>query len=384
MSTLRERACRSLLNFERSRSLAVHNVRSMAQRLTAQQRQQWLVSAPVDIGLVFVLGGLWSAAAAVSLWAGTGFLIVAALFAVFADFPHVVQTSLRVWFDPAERARHSRHYLVSLLIIAAGVGSLTATGNFVIVIAVFLCWQVFHVIKQHIGMVSIYAAKAGYRGSRVLAKRVLILACAAPVVYRVGEGLHFPEYVFNGTHLPFSGMSLWLPPVPAPLVWLAYAAAAIAVAAFAREQITLRLRGEPTLPSAALLTMCVAVVFYNASYILVSDPYALTLIATTFHSLQYHLISWARNRGRFADVRADERRLLLARLSQPRSLLVLGALLVAVSALLSTGELVLLGVIPFTVVLHHFYLDGHLWKAKSNPGLAADLSLAVPKAHQKL
>ena len=330
----------------------------------------WLVSARTDLYLVFVLGAVWSGAAVASVVLGSGFLLVAALFAVLADFPHVLQTTLRVWLDPGERLRHGRHYLLSFVVIGAAVGTLAFLGRFVVVVAVFLGWQILHVVKQHIGMVSVYAAKAGYRGSRAWAKRALVLGCLAPVLYRAAHGVRFGDYVVGGRHLPFSGLSLPLPPIPAPLVWMAYAAAAVAVAVFVREQVRRWRAGPATLPPVALLTIGVAIAFYNGSYLLLSDPYALTLIATTFHSLQYHLISWARNRGASAD--PDE---VLARLSRPRALLALAAVLVVPGVLLSAGEFVFLGVLPFTVVLHHFYLDGVLWKPRTNPGLAAALSL---------
>ena len=333
----------------------------------------WLVSAPVDLLLVFGLGAALSVVLYASWRLGTGFLVIAAMFAVVSDFPHVLQTSVRVWMDPVERRLHGRHFVLSLAAIGLVVATLAGTGNFILVIAIFVVWQVLHVIKQHIGMMSIYATKAGYRGDRNLVKRVLVIGCLAPVLFRASEGLRFGHYELNGSALPFSGMTV---PLPSLLVWLAYGGFALALLMFVNQQRSLRRSGKRTMPMPALLTVGVAVVFYNASYHLVSDPYALILIATTFHSLQYHLISWARNRGRFtANASAEDQKLLLARLSTPRALLVLAPMLVLVGAVLAAGETVLLGVIPFSIVLHHFYLDGVLWKPSHNPGLAKDLSL---------
>jgi hypothetical protein len=51
--------------------------------------------------------------------------------------------------------------------------------------------------------------------------------------------------------------------------------------------------------------------------------------------------------------------------------------LATVGALLSYGEFVLLGIIPFSLTLHHFYADGFLWKPSANPGLATDLGLVT-------
>jgi hypothetical protein len=39
-------------------------------------------------------------------------------------------------------------------------------------------------------------------------------------------------------------------------------------------------------------------------------------------------------------------------------------------------DMVLLGVIPLTLVFHHFYLDGVMWKGKGNPELAYELGIS--------
>ncbi|WP_030056087.1 hypothetical protein [Streptomyces novaecaesareae] len=339
----------------------------MAECRTADR--PWLIGPRADAWFVFGLGGLFSLVLYLCWRAGDGFLVVAAVFAVLVDFPHVLWTSLRVLLDPDERERNGRHYLVSLAVILAAVGGLTVAGRFDVVLTVFVGWQVLHVVKQHIGMVSVYAARAQSRRDRRPAKYLLIAGCSAPVLYRLSEGLHLGHYVIAGRPLPFSDAEVLLPPVPVAVVVLGYALFGVALVRFVVDEV----RSAERLPGIALATIGVALTFYNLSYVLVSDPYALILIATTFHGFQYHVISWARNRGRFAGTGS---RLLLARLTCPKSVWPLGLALAGVGGALSQGEFVLGGVIPFTIVLHHFYLDGRLWKPAGNPGLARHLALA--------
>lgn len=349
---------------------------AVAGRPDRRSPRPWLINPTVDLALVFGVGVLFSAVLYVCWRAGSGFLVVAAVFAVLLDFPHVLWTSVRVGLDPRERALHGRHFLVSLGVITAAVAALAGTGHFLVVVVVFVLWQVWHVVRQHLGVVSVYAAKAGYRGSRAPAKRVLVAGCLAPVLYRAAQGLQLGHYVVGGRVLPFSDLTVPLPPVPAALVVAAYAAFAVLAVRFAAQQVGHRRHGERPLPAVALLTIAVAVAFYNASYLLVSDPYALILIATTFHSLQYHVISWARNYGRFTiNAGTDEERLLLSQLTCPKSVVPLGLVLVVTGGLLASGEFVLAGVVPFSIVLHHFYLDGVLWKPSANPDLARDLAI---------
>ena len=63
-------------------------------------------------------------------------------------------------------------------------------------------WQFFHVVKQHYGMFNIYAAKAGYRGDRRVAKYMLFAGCFAPPV-SFAKAWPF-DYVVLGSRLPFS------------------------------------------------------------------------------------------------------------------------------------------------------------------------------------
>ncbi len=341
-------------------------------------RSGWLIGSGPDLLFVFGVGAAFSLVLYGCWRTGSGFLLLAGLFAVLLDFPHVLWTSIRVGLDPQERALHGRHFLISLAVIGAAVSTLAALGRFEVVLGVFVVWQVWHVIKQHIGMVSIYAAKGGYRGSRRPVKLLLAAGCLAPVVYRAAHGLHVGHYAIGGKPLPFSDVSLPVPPVPWLVVVAAYLAFAIAAGRFAADQ--LRRPSGQRLPGPALITVAVAVAFYNASYLLISDAYALILIATTFHSLQYHVISWARNRGRFTSpgrtcAGPSGRELLLSRLTCPKSVVPLGIVLALIGVALAQGELVLAGVVPFTLVLHHFYLDRVLWKPARNPQLASDLRL---------
>ncbi|ATL67211.1 hypothetical protein [Nocardia terpenica] len=343
-------------------------------------RPGWFVSPRVDIVLVLGLGALLSVILSLTTVHKGAFLVAAVAFSVLSDYPHVLATSARIWLDPRERQRYWRHYLVSWVAVATVLSALMFGGATVVVVAVWAYWQVFHVLKQHFGIINIYAAKNGYRGPRNLLKYSLFAACLAPFVYRASQGLHFSDYVVLGHRLPFSGLTIPAPPLPMPVVIACFGVAAVLVALFAAEQVRLHRAGQRGLPAMSWATFALAVVSYNLSYLLVSDLFALILIATTTHSLQYHLINWTRNNTRFR-LSADpaERRLLLARLSSRRALplYVLGFAIVGVIA----GQLdtVLLGVIPLSFVFHHFYMDGALWKSKGNPELAYDLGIAAPK-----
>lgn len=337
---------------------------------------RWLVSRNIDA--LAVLGGacLISTLLYTSARSGAALAIAGALFAMLTDMPHVMQTTVRIGFDPRERALHGRRYLVSMLVIAGITAALFVTDRQPIVAMVWLVWQFFHVVKQHLGMVRIYAAKNGYRGPTRVMSLVLMLGCASPVLYRLGQGMRFNEYVLFGQRMPFSGLGLPQIPVPAQLIAAMYAGFACVAVLYVREQLGRQRRGEATLPWIAQLTVLLAVASYNLSYLLVSDLYALIMIAAAVHSLQYHAICWRRHHGRFAQANTDAGRpLLLAWLSRREHLLLYAGFSILFGAAVASTETVWLGFIPFVVVLHHFYMDGFLWKSTLNPSMAADLGI---------
>jgi hypothetical protein len=338
---------------------------------------RWLVGPLVDS--VAVLGGaaLVSLALYTSARAGAALALAGALFAMITDMPHVVQTTVRIGLDPVERALHGRRYLISLTAITLLTFAMFASGNRPVVAMIWIVWQVLHVIKQHYGITRIYAVKAQYRGPYRWMAAVLVLGCATPVLYRLGQGMHFNEYVVFGERLSFSGLGLPNIPVPRALIVAMYCAFACVLFLFVSEQRARQRAGAAVLPPIVHATLLLAIVSYNLSYLFVSDLYALILIATTVHSFQYHAICWRRNYGRFArDPAAPGKPLLLGMLSQKKNLWAYAALVVVTGAALANTDTLWFGFIPFVLVLHHFYMDGYIWRSSLNPTLAADLGIA--------
>jgi hypothetical protein len=342
--------------------------------------QGFLVSSWID-GNGVLGGGAVLSLLLYWLWrADAGFLIAATLFAIFSDLPHVLQSAARVWLDPNERSLHGRHFVISFAIIGAVVTVLAFAGELVVLLVVWVCWQFFHVVKQHYGMFNIYAAKAGYAGDKRMAKYMLFACCIAPFLYRLREGMGFSDYVVFGSRLPFSNLSMPTPPIPALVIFATYCVSGALLSAYVFDQIRQFSRGDKVLPWVAQGTLALAILSYNLSYLFVSDLYALILIATVMHSFQYHVISFARNSGRLSERQKTGGRELLLRLWEPKLLPLYFAGLFALGAAIANCELIIWGIIPLTIVLHHFYMDTFLWKAKWNPRLAVHLGIVKPRA----
>jgi hypothetical protein len=345
------------------------------ERKEGEHRPGWFVSQRVDISFVFGLGALLSM---ILFAAGNHkgiFLVGAVGFSLLSDLPHVLTTSARIWLDPRERSRYWAHYLASFAVVGVVVAVLWFGGWLVTLLAIWAYWQVFHVLKQHFGIINIYAAKNGYKGPRNKIKYALYATCLAPVVFRAAHGLHFSEYDVLGHRLPFSNLSVPVPPIPSSLVIAGFVCAAVFLMVAVIEQVKLRSAGQRSLPAMSIATFVIAALSYNLSYLLVSDLFALILIATTTHSLQYHLINWTRNNTRFAHAgNPDDKKLLLARLSTRKALPLYIAFFAGLGIIAGQLDTIIFAV-PLTFVLHHFYMDGSLWKSKRNPELAYDLGI---------
>jgi hypothetical protein len=337
----------------------------------------WFIGRSFDLAFIILGGLLLSLLLYFTYKFGTGFLTAAALFAVVADFPHVLQTHVRILFDPEEYQVYRREFWWGLLIIGAVVGYFAILGQAATLLLIWVYWQPFHNFKQHDGVIALYAIKAGIRVPRTLARAVLFLGCGAPILYRMTfKGFHFGTYRIFEMQLPFSGMSVPVPPVAPSAVVLAYIFFGSALVLFVVDQVRAA-RLKQALPFSALASLASAIFCYNFAYIFVDDLFAVILIATAVHSLQYHTLCWVRNNRKFSGKSVLEyqgRTKLLVLLSQKRAFPLYGAALIGLGGLCALLESVAYS-IPLIIILHHFYLDGIIWKSQRNPALLKDLGL---------
>ncbi|WP_248800427.1 hypothetical protein [Pseudomonas sp. MWU13-2105] len=328
----------------------------------------WFVSARADTWAILIGGPLISVALLLAILHGPAFLIGALLFALFLDIPHVLHTHVRLLAEPLEYRRHKLRFWTSLGLISALCLGLYAFGAFAWLVAIWVYWQPYHVCKQHFGVAALYARKSGYKHSTTPIRTMVLAGFAAPLLYRISHGgFHFGDYQLFGQALPFANISIPTPPLDPLWSALAYAVFACVTLRFIARQWRQGQRGE-ALPRFVLVMLAVSLGLYNAAYLLVGDLYALILIGTSIHALQYHLVCTS-------TVQAGLRR--TREQPVPAGLLGAGhrwvrqmgerpwiwfASLGMASLLVLSLEMPSVGLLPLIVVLHHFYLDGVIWK----------------------
>lgn len=344
--------------------------------LAASSPTRFLLSRGLDIGFLMLGGATLSAILVTSRHLDFHFLYIALTFAIVMDFPHVVHTYVRVAFDPDERQIYRREFYISLAVITAVSLSLVAAQQFWLLVTIWVYWQPYHVIKQHDGIAGLYAVKNGYKGDRRWLRGALMFGCVAPILFRIMDtGLGFGTYEVFGHPLPFSNLRIPTPPIPWPLVALAYLAALICIAQVVRQQLR---QEAPPWPSLALVGT--AILTYNIAYLAFTDLYTMVLTATAAHALQYHAICWLFLNGKHGRAGTEKPAAplglrFLRTVTAPGNLAIYAGSLLLMGALIAGTEFLMLGTLPLILVLHHFFMDGIIWKSRRNPQIGSHLGL---------
>jgi len=219
-------------------------------------------------------------------------------------------------------------------------------------------WAYWHLVRQHYGLLVLYRRRAGGGQDRRLNPDTLVLwaGCLYPYLrFSLGEG-----YLR-------SGLPQTIPPALAgPLRTALDTAFAAGVAALAVVLVVRRPRLGP-----GHLLLLVVIGFHLIVFALLDNLLTITAALTIFHNLQYHRIVWQYERGRGrAPAGGLVRYLALGSLLglawyAPR---ILGVSLV--SSDLARNVLLGLG---WGVALHHYLVDGRIWRVRRDLAVARAL-----------
>jgi hypothetical protein len=247
----------------------------------------WLFSRRVDLG-VFLLPALAALALlAIGRAAGIGsgdapeWTWIPGVLLV--DVAHVWATLFPVYLDPVERRRHP--WLYGLTPLAAwGIGiALHAAGP-------LLFWRalaylaVFHFVRQQIGWVALYRARAGERDRRtaILDHAAIYAATLYPLLY---WHAHLPRRFAWFLAGDFAALPD-LQPLLATLSRIAGPLAAAILAAFAGHALWRRRHGLSGNPGKEILVATTAACWY-AGIVATNSDYAFTVTNVLIHGIPY-------------------------------------------------------------------------------------------------
>jgi hypothetical protein len=349
------------------------------------QRTSWIVSKKVDI-VWFSVGGAVLAYSFWLLWrfAHVPLLLLVAVWAIVFDETHGFATISRTYFDAQERERRGRWLWGSMAFFFA-IGPILIVLRLAdwLELATEL-WGYFHIYRQHYGFMMMYKKKnADLRPQdNRIDQLFFVTAFYYPFVTyplhskEAADLLPFPISVGVGNVIEHALLSLVI------LIALVYAS----------RQWTKWRKGLPmNWPKQLLLASAIPVnfVLFRSSMPLLGVYAA----ATIFHNVQYHRLVWFYNQNkygsRFQPVRAygfatliNSRWLSYVALAGVYALIfdftprfILEPHIGAVDANLRNQLVFSFFAAPG---LLHYWLDGHIWKVRSDPELRTYLQLDRP------
>ncbi len=345
-------------------------------------RPGWIISGRTDL-LWFTVGG---AAAAYTFWALWRFahaplIILVAIWAVVFDETHGYATISRTYLDAEERRRRGRWLWGSLAFFFA-IGPiliLLRLGDW-LELATEL-WGYYHIFKQHYGFMMMYKKKNRDFAPQDMKLDKLFFAAAFYYPF-----LTYPLHDKEAAELlPF--------PIPARAGAifenvLLLALILIALAYIARQWTKWKQGLTLNWPKQLLFAAAIPVnflLFRSAMPLL--GVYA---AATIFHNIQYHRLVWFYNRNKYAQPAPEARRFGLATLLNARWLTYVACaaayaiIFDVIPRFVLKGDVGLMDVGTRNQVIFsffaapgllHYWIDGHIWKVRSDPELRTYLQL---------
>ena len=263
---------------------------------------RWIVSQQDDL-IWFVGTALVGYLALGLLSAGVSLTLLTAVWLLGVDGPHVCGTVTRTYFDKQERRRLG--WLLWALVPLLFVGPLAVyVGQSALFFLFAVCWQHYHITKQHVGFVMLWKAKNRERDAfEMKLDRWFVLASGV-----------FPLALFVvKTRLAPSILASLL---TADIV----ATYPILIVIFAVYQFRKWRAGKPmNLPKLLLLAALVPLQWLAFGYAARFGPDGIVragIALGLFHSLQYHRLMWFHNKNRYQTPDARAKHGLAAVLAQ--------------------------------------------------------------------
>src|SRR6266567_2455847 len=246
----------------------------------------WIINARED--LVWFIGSVASSYALLLLYVKgvVPLVVMAAVWAILIDAPHVFGTFSRTYFDRTERAGRSRLLWGSLLFFAIGPLMVLTGAGFVFFFVAAL-WAYYHLVKQHYGFMVLYKKKNNDLApvDNALDRLLLMFAFNYPfIAFIAGD----PRAIARVPPILRSGIN-------GLATLLLVGTIVLGIAWLLRQIQRLWLRQQLNGPKYLLLAAAIPMHWIALMTPMPAKPIALVAILTIYHNLQYHRLIWFHN-----------------------------------------------------------------------------------------
>jgi hypothetical protein len=361
------------------------SVQAPAKSITSALSIRWIISARDD--LVWFIGSVVSSYLLLLLYISgvLPLVVMAALWAILIDAPHVFGTFSRTYFDRTEWQNRPRLLWGSLLFFLIGPVLVLAGAGFVFFFVAAL-WAYYHLVKQHYGFMVLYKKKNDdlAKIDNLLDRLLLLFAFNYPFVEFIARDPEAMSRVPAALRGGVNGLAriLFAVTVLLLIVWIA-------------RQFQRFLIGEPLdLPKYLLLAAAIPMHWIVLLTPMPHKPIAIVAILTIYHNLQYHRLIWFHNQKyrnpsvegqkKFGAAETISRRLayyiafgiIFGIIYQgPRQLL--GYLNFQQGESTQQSMLIQLGIsFLWGYAFIHYYLDSKIWRVRRDPSVGKALQMS--------
>jgi len=353
---------------------------------------RWIIGAQDD--LTWFIGSVVSSYVLLILYVKgiLPLLLMAAIWAILIDAPHVFGTFSRTYFDRIERQNRPRLLWGSLLFFAVGPLLVWAGAGFVFFFVAAL-WAYYHLVKQHYGFMVLYKKKNGdlARVDNALDRLLLLFAFNYPFVEFIArdpEAMARVPAVLRGGVGGFSKLLL-IGTVSLGIVWLG------------RQVQRLIIGDALNVPKYLLLAAAIPMHWIVLLTPMLYKPVAIVPILTIYHNLQYHRLVWFHNKkynppdrfgpdnpspqSRYGAASLISRRvsyyiafgILFGLIYQgPRQFLGYLSFQNATAGANQQSLLIQLGIsFLWGYAFIHYYLDSRIWRVRRDPNVGKALNM---------
>ncbi len=329
----------------------------------------WIISRRDDL-LWFIGPAAISYLALALMAAGFPITPIYLTWFLFVDGPHVMGTVTRTYLDTRERKRLG--WFLWIIVPFCLIGPMMVwAGQSSLFYLFAVCWQHYHIAKQHMGFMMLWKAKNKERDpiDMKLDRWFMLTSTVLPLAIFViqtrlmdWEPARFPAQV---------------------LEWTATAAYIVFAAIYVVHQVRKFRAGTPlNVPKLMLLAVLVPlqwIAFLYAASFGADGILRAGITLGLFHSFQYHRLMWFHNKNRYSGPAASEQYGLAAFFAKSFgnyiviALVLHFALNVLPSAYFPAVQWLAAAIwgIPFT----HYMLDSKIWRVRGDKELAAALRI---------
>jgi hypothetical protein len=331
----------------------------------------YFVNAPVDLACVggaslvafVLLSAVFQSGAIRADWLWT----TAAVLAWVCNYPHFAATNHRLYHRRENIAQFPFTALAVPPLVVAGMVASFASPDVIapFFVKFFLLWSGYHYSGQTVGITLIYARRAGFvaNGSARLALSGFVFGTYLTAITRAESAMGMQS--FYGIQFPTLGLPQFVAVLAEQAMWLCGSIFLLLAVVWCVKQRRL-------LPPIVLLPAAAQLVWFVVG---ARDPNFVVFVPF-FHSLQYLLIAWAthvKERVELSELsgEAPSRSLVLGEsMKWGAAIFVAGAFLFwmlphTLASSTGTGFQFAAPVVLAGVQIHHFFVDGVIWKLKN-------------------